>query len=66
MRKLTVAALVAAAAFGGTSAPGASAAEMPTGPCAIVQNAFETYHIEFGMYNEQLAFVLRTTCGITG
>ena len=64
MKKLGIAALLAASVLGG-SAHSVSAAEVP-GPCERQQALFEKYNIEFGMDAPLGGDAYNAACDATG
>jgi hypothetical protein len=63
MRKLTITALVAAAAFAATAT---APAQAYTGPCATAQTLFEKYNIQLDMHFPLLEDTSREVCRTTG
>ena len=65
MKKLGIAALVAASIVGAT-AQSASAAAQIEGPCTTQRALFEKYNIQIDMYSPEISWAYTTVCGVTG
>ena len=65
MRKLGIAALLAASVVG-ASAQSAAAAPDIDGPCETQQALFDKYGIGLNMYAPEVSWAYNTACGVTG
>ena len=65
MKKLGIAALVAASLVG-ASAQSASASEPIGGPCATQRDLFDKYNIQIDMYAPAVSWAYTQVCNVTG
>jgi hypothetical protein len=65
MKKVGIAAFAAVCLLG-ANAPGANAAQVYTGPCAIQQNLFQKENIQIDMYSPIVSGAYGAVCRVTG